>query len=86
MLAKFNRCYWKPLDESLNVILNPASGVKVSFGEIFTLVYKCVCDGFCNELHDCLRNKIYTHVQNIGDTLNNIGRPSDKLKVMCDNL
>lgn len=82
VLARFNNCYWEPLDEALNIILNPASGVKVSFGEVFTLVYKCVCDGFCNELHYSLRSKILRHVQNISDTLNNIERHSDKVKVV----
>lgn len=80
--TKFNNCYWEPLDEALNVILNPASGVKVSFGEIFTLVYKCVCDGFCNELHYSLRNKIHRHVQSFNDTLTNIGHHCDKSKVV----
>lgn len=81
-LVKFNHCYWEPLDKALNLILNPASGVKVSFGEIFTLVYKCVCEGFCNELHYSLRNKIHRYVQNINDILNNIGHHSDKSKVV----
>lgn len=66
---RYKELYWKGISKVIADILNPNNNIKICFEEVYSLVYKCVCDGFSENLRMDLLEKCITHLHEVNQQL-----------------
>ncbi|XP_075238553.1 CDK2-associated and cullin domain-containing protein 1-like isoform X2 [Lycorma delicatula] len=66
---RYKELYWKAISKVIADILNPNNNTKICFEEVYSLVYKCVCDGFSESLRMDLLDKCITHLHEVNQQL-----------------
>ncbi|XP_074642617.1 CDK2-associated and cullin domain-containing protein 1-like [Tubulanus polymorphus] len=63
----YEKKYWPRLDSAINQLLTmkPGEYIPISYEQMYSCVYKCVCKQFSERLYNDLCQKITTHLQQI---------------------
>lgn len=64
--SEYLRMYWIPLSHTIQAFLHPSSqNHPISFQETFTMVYKCVGEGYADRLHIDLMQTVVTYLKDL---------------------
>ncbi|KAE8742542.1 hypothetical protein FOCC_FOCC011951 [Frankliniella occidentalis] len=64
--SEYLRDFWIPLNNTVEAFLHPSSQTSpISFQETFTLVYKCVGEGYSDRLHCDLMHAVNKYLKNL---------------------
>lgn len=61
--------YWSGVSNAIEQILKNSPGARVSFEQMYSIVYKCVCDGFAERLHSDLLAQCSRHLADVDQYL-----------------
>lgn len=67
--VRYKELYWKNISKAIADILNPNNNRKICFEEVYSLVYKCVCEGYSESLRMDLLDKCITHLHEVNQHL-----------------
>lgn len=67
----YRNTYWPNLDKAIDHLLiqNPVDHISISYEQIYSYVYKCVCQQHSELLYNDLMMKITTHLQAVSSSL-----------------
>ncbi|XP_067007028.2 CDK2-associated and cullin domain-containing protein 1 isoform X3 [Anabrus simplex] len=66
---KYINDYWNTISRAVGQILHNSPGVRVSFEQMYSIVYKCVCDGFAEKMHSDLLAQCSHHLEEVDRSL-----------------
>ncbi|KAM9810042.1 CDK2-associated and cullin domain-containing protein 1 isoform X1 [Syngnathus typhle] len=66
--------HWPNLEKAIERLLiqNPTDHISVSYSQIYSYVYKCVCQQHSELLYNDLKSKIANHLQRVSSELNEV--------------
>ncbi|KAJ9580134.1 hypothetical protein L9F63_004207, partial [Diploptera punctata] len=70
--------YWGVVSKAVEHILQGTPGTRVSFEQMYSIVYKSVCDGFSEKMHDDLMAQCTRHLELVDLSLNSYKQESDQ--------
>ncbi|XP_071337512.1 CDK2-associated and cullin domain-containing protein 1 isoform X2 [Trachinotus anak] len=69
----YRKNHWPNLEKAIDRLLvqNPTDHISVSYAQIYSYIYKCVCQQHSELLYNDLTSKITTHLQQVSTHLQN---------------
>ncbi|GLG94230.1 Uncharacterized protein GBIM_01483 [Gryllus bimaculatus] len=61
--------YWNAISNAIEQILRNNPGARVSFEQMYSIVYKCVCDGYAERMHNDLLAQCSRHLEEVDRSL-----------------
>ncbi|KAG9344329.1 hypothetical protein JZ751_010998 [Albula glossodonta] len=74
----YKNTYWPKLERAIDQLLtqSPVDYIPISYEQIYSCVYKCVCQQHSEMMYSDLKQKISTHLEQVSEELQ--GSPPDK--------
>jgi hypothetical protein len=73
--------YWSVVSKAVEQILQSTLVTRVSFEQMYSIVYKSVCDGFSEKMHDDLLAQCSCHLEQVDHSLYTYKQQSDQQQV-----
>jgi hypothetical protein len=73
--------YWGVVSKAVEHILQGTPGTRVSFEQMYSIVYKSVCDGFSEKMHDDLMSQCTRYLEQVDISLHSYEQESNRRQV-----